>query len=148
MRRYFQGNILTSTPPKFEIRFYFSTHAVFFLIRGGKMIGGGQILSTVHVIVSEPDPSCERVGHHLTSETMHVTEFMTLIHRWRAENQSGLTQNQVYWKLHELHKNGVKNMQWVWAYDWKFQILEISAAPETHFNSILKFRGASSMFVG
>ena len=39
-------------------------------------------------------------------------------------------------------------MQWVWAYDRTFEIPEISAAPETHFNSILKFMRASAMFVG
>ena len=40
-------------------------------------------------------------------------------------------------------------MQWVRAYDRKIEILDISAAPETHLvNSILKLWRASSMFVG
>jgi len=52
------------------------------------------------------------------------------------------------WKLHELLKYAIKNMHTLLVYALSFEILKFSAAPETHFKSILMFEGANSTFVG
>jgi len=52
------------------------------------------------------------------------------------------------WKLHESYKNAVKNVHTLRVYALNFEILKFSAAPETHFKSILKFGGSNSKFVG
>jgi len=70
---------------------------------------------------------CESLSLHVSSE-----QFLN----WRAEKQSGLTQNHVL-EIAGIPQKWNKSIYILWVYTPKFEILKFSAAPETHFKSIL-----------
>ena len=70
---------------------------------------------------------CESLSLHVSSEQFP---------NWRAEKQSGLTQNHVL-EIAGIAQKCNKSMYILQVYTPKFEILEFSAAPETHFKSIL-----------
>ena len=61
-------------------------------------------------------------------------------HNWRAEKQSGLTQNHVL-EIAWIAQICNKNMHTLPVYALNFEIRKFSAAPETHFKSIFMFSG-------
>ena len=66
---------------------------------------------------------------------------------WRAENQSGPTQNQVLeiaWIVQKCNKN----VYTIWTCGQKCQIPKCSAASEIHFKSIPMLGETNSTFVG
>ena len=66
------------------------------------------------------------------------TPFSTVCgsYNWRAENQSGLTQNHVL-EIAWVAQICNKNMHTLPMYALNFEILKFSAAPETYIKSIL-----------
>ena len=79
-----------------------------------------------------------------------MDRIITLNDSWKGSEPEWSNPKIKYWKLHELHKNGVK--RYALGIERMTEILKFlkfqQLLKHVHFNSILKFRGASSMFVG